>query len=146
MCMPRTCIRDATFCFIVYKTIIIYSQFFNCAEVTIQAENKMVILPESNDRLNTFAMLTCYIQPQVSNVRWITPDETSALSIQHNGQYIVNQGNIATISGVMKYGSILLIQDISYRNAGIYVCEVMDENDCSDFPKFATVELVLKSE
>ena len=118
----------------------------NYAEVTVQAENKVVTLPESNDRLNSVAMLACYIQPQVTNVRWITPDETSALSIHHNGQYIVTQGTIATISGVIKYGTILVIQDISYRNAGVYVCEAMDEDDCSDFPKFATVELILKSE
>lgn len=90
-------------------------------------------------------MLTCFIQPQVRNVRWITPDETSVLSIHHNGQYIVSLGSIDTLSS-RRYGSIIIIQDVSYRNAGVYVCEVMHEDDCTDYPKFATVELVLKSE
>ena len=117
-------------------------------EVTVTAENEVVTLPDigSNTQLHSFASLVCFIQPQVTNVRWITPDETNALSIQRSGQYIVSQGFLATISNEMKFGSVLIVQDLSYRNAGVYVCEAMDEEDCSDFPKFSTVELVLKSE
>lgn len=111
----------------------------------VQAEHKVLVLPEPGNQLYTFASLACYVEPQVTNVRWITPDETNALSIQRSGQYIVSQGDIATISGELKYGSILIIQNISYKNAGIYVCEAMDEENCSDFPKFSTVELVLRS-
>ena len=93
----------------------------------------------------TSASLVCFIQPQGSNTRWITPDETNVLSSQSDGQYFVSQGDVGVFSGEDRYGSVLLIEDVSYKNAGIYVCEAMDEENCSDFPKFATVELVLKS-
>ena len=111
----------------------------------VQAEHTVVVLPEAGKQLYPFAPLACYVQPQVSNVRWITSDGTNVLSIQRSGQYFVSQGDIATISGEMKYGSILLIQNVSYKNAGVYVCEAMDEENCSDFPKFSIVQLVLKS-
>ena len=112
----------------------------------VQAENKVVVLPEAGSQLYTYASLVCYIQPQVGNVRWITPDETNVLSIQPSGQYFITQGDVATISGENKYASILIIEDVSYKNAGFYLCEAMDEDDCSDFPKFAIIELVLKRE
>lgn len=111
----------------------------------MQAENKVIVLPQEGLQPHNIAILTCFIQPQVSNARWITPDDTNVLSIQRDGQYFVSNGYIGMFSGESRYGSILIIQDVSYKNAGTYVCEAMDEDNCSDFPKFATVELVLKS-
>ena len=115
-------------------------------EVTVAAEKKVIVLPDTGGaQLNTFAALVCYIQPEALNVRWITPDETNVLHSQ-SGQYTANQGSLGTLSGDLKYGSLLLIHDISYKNAGVYVCEAMEEENCSDFPEFATIELVLRSE
>ena len=117
------------------------------AETTVVAETKLIVLPGPNDdTIQNHASLTCFITPEGSNTRWITPDEVSVLSIQHHEQYAITQGDIAIISGEMIYGSILIIRDISYKNEGIYVCEVLTEEDCSDFPKFAIIHLVLKSE
>lgn len=115
------------------------------AETTVVAENKLVVLP-GDDSILSHASLTCFITPEGSNSRWITPDGASVLSIQHHEHYALTQGSIATISGEMIYGSILIIRDISYKNEGIYVCEVLAEEDCSDFPQFAIIHLVLKSE
>lgn len=122
------------------KFIIIVIVF---SEPTVQAENKVVVL--DGVQLYTSASLACFIQPEGSSTRWITPDETNVLSFQSDGQYFVSEGVVGVPSGENRYGSVLVIQDVSYKNAGIYVCEAMDEENCSDFPKFATVELILKS-
>ena len=118
-----------------------------CSESTVQAEDKVVTLPAaSSDTLPTHAGLACFITPDGSSSRWITPDGVSVLMIRRQEHYIVSEGSLAIITGEMVYGSILIVQDLSYKNAGLYLCEALDEEDCSDFPKFATVELVLKSE
>lgn len=113
------------------------------AESTVEAEDKVVVL--DGVQLYTSASLVCFIQPEGSNTRWITPDETNVLPIQGDGQYFISQGDVGVSSGENRYGSVLVIRDVSYKNAGTYLCEAMDEENCSDFPKFATVELVLKS-
>ena len=111
----------------------------------MQAEREVVVLPASGNQLITFATLVCYITPEEVSipVRWIAPD---GVSIEGpSAQYITNIGSLGSIDGSPKFGSLLIIRDISYRNAGTYLCEVMDEGSCSEFPKFAMVELVLRS-
>lgn len=110
----------------------------------MEAENKVVVLPSAENELDKFASLACFIRPEQPDsdvpVRWITPDEINVA--QSNGQYLSNTG----LLGDDEYGSFLLVRDVSYKNAGIYVCEVMETLDCTDFPQFATIELVLRCE
>ena len=111
----------------------------------MEAEHRVIELP-SSDTLAPFTLtnIACFISPQPHNVRWITPDGTNVLT--QTGQYTVSHGEIGLPTGEERYGSLLLVQDLSYENAGVYVCEAMMDNDCLSFPKFATIQLILKSE
>lgn len=103
------------------------------------------MLPASGNQVNTFATLVCFITPEEVSipVRWIAPD---GIGIERSSaKYITNIGSLGSIDGSSKFGSLLIIRNISYKNAGTYLCEVMDERNCSEFPKFAMVELVLRS-
>lgn len=113
-------------------------------ELTVEAEHRVIVLPPPHtSELKAIANIACFISPSPHNVRWITPNGTNVLT--HTGQYTVSHGDLGLPSGDEKYGSVLIIQDISYENAGVYVCEATSEDNCSGFPEFATVELILKS-
>ena len=111
----------------------------------MEAEYEIVSLPMNGNQLNTYASLVCIITPHQVNipVRWITPDEISV--DRSTNQYSLSTGSLGSVGGGSDYGSILIIRDISYQHAGLYWCEVMDTANCSEFPKFASVRLVLHS-
>ena len=114
-------------------------------ELTVEAEHKVIVLPAPHTtEPYTVTNIACFISPTTYNARWITPNGTNVFT--HAGKYTVSHGQIGLATGEMKFGSLLIIQDLSYENAGVYVCEAMMEEDCSSFPEFATIELVLKSE
>ena len=110
----------------------------------MEAEHRVIELPPPHTSVpNTIINIACFISQTPHNVRWIAPDGTNVLT--QAGQYTVSHGEIGLATGEMRYGSLLIVQDLSYQNAGVYVCEAMMQDDCSSFPKLATVELVLKS-
>ena len=104
----------------------------------------MIVLPAPHtSEPYTITNIACFISQTPHNVRWITPNGTDVLT--QAGQYTVSNGGIGLATGEMRYGSVLIIQDMSYENAGVYVCEAMMEDNCSSFPEFATIQLILKS-
>ena len=110
----------------------------------MEAEHQMIVLPAPHtSEPYTITNIACFISQTPHNVRWITPNGTHVLT--QAGQYTVSNGGIGLATGEMRYGSVLIIQDMSYENAGVYVCEAMMEDNCSSFPEFATIQLILKS-
>ena len=110
----------------------------------MEAEHQLIELPPAHTSTPyTITNIACFISPSPHNVRWITPDGTNVLT--QAGQYTVSHGEIGLATGEMRYGSLLIVQDMSYKNAGVYVCEAMMEGDCLSFPVFATIQLVLNS-
>ena len=99
----------------------------------------MVIEPGSS--LNIFVTLICHATPDNATIaiRWTLPNGTMVTE-GTTERFFVDQG-----SGVQmdRINVIVLIDQPSYRDAGVYTCEVMDLT-ISDAPWIpATVELQL---
>ena len=116
---------------------------------SIQPEVPVRILPEDT-RLNTFIFLVCNPEPNsqltVSNYisRWTIPSgETFTFWVSNPPgfeRYRVVQG---PSDGVQQ--TILLLENLSYQDAGNYTCEVRSSSGSAQSPWFsASVELQLE--
>ena len=116
---------------------------------SIQPEVPVRILPEDT-RLNTFIFLVCNPEPNsqltVSNYisRWTIPSgETFTFWVSNPPgfeRYRVVQG---PSDGVQQ--TILLLENLSYQDAGNYTCEVRSSSASAQSPWFsASVELQLE--
>ena len=114
----------------------------NCcshSELTLQPEAQVKTLPEDVGQLNSFTFLLCNILPANASVisRWILPN--GDVISDRAGRFITAQGDTPT-----GFSSLLVIQELSYRDAGYYTCEVVPTDECScSFPPSATTEVQL---
>ena len=113
--------------------------YFHLTEVVV-ADQEVVTLPVSSF-LDVFATLICVITPSNLTIasRWNLPNG-NIVTEDTTGRFIVYQG-----PGGGRLDVLLLIDQLSYQDAGVYTCEVMDLDptipDASWIP--ATVELQL---
>lgn len=115
--------------------------FSHCSsgELTLQPEAQVKTLPEDVGQLNSFTFLLCNILPANASVisRWILPN--GDVISDRAGRFITAQGDTPT-----GFSSLLVIQELSYRDAGYYTCEVVPTDECScSFPPSATTEVQL---
>lgn len=118
-------------------------------DLQVYSSPTVKILPDYDGRLNSFTFLTCIIEPRnVSvDVRWLLPsgDFVSSKSTNRTGRLRVNEGELALSEGSM-FGSVLVIKNVSYRDSGLYTCEVREVNgeQCGcegQWPAVTSVEL-----
>ena len=107
------------------------------AELSIVPGISPVVIPRFNALLAPDTFLTCVVTPSINSLitRWRLPNGV-VINFGDGGDFIVSQGTQNTI---------LLIQNITYKDAGNYTCEVRNMSD-SMIPIVwyrATVELQL---
>ena len=116
------------------------------AELSVQAENEVQIQPAyEGEPINPFAILDCNIQPANASVRtrWILPD--GRILQNSNERFRMAIGGAET-----GLSFLLVVQHLSYKDAGLYTCEVMERRvsvsscNCDGFPLSSTVELFLQ--
>ena len=122
---------------------------------SIQPEVPVIILPEDT-RLNTFTFLLCNPEPnsQLTEVdyisRWTIPSGETFTNLVANPpgfeQYRVVQGPADGRQGVQrKESTVLILENLSYQDAGNYTCEVRSSSASAQSPWFsASVELQLE--
>ena len=101
-------------------------------EITIVPIRETVTLPDQN-MLMFSEILTCALSPlslSPSNYtsRWTTPGPmsttlTSIEQVSMDDSYIVNNGRITLQNGSNIPITLLVIQRLSYQDAGEYICE-----------------------
>ena len=113
--------------------------YFHLTEVVV-AVQEVVIEPGSS--VNTFTPLFCEVTPDnvTIAIRWNLPNG-NIVTEGTTGRFFVEQG----LGGLGRLNVLLLISQLSYQDAGVYTCEVMDlDPTIPDAPWIpATVELKL---
>ena len=112
------------------------------------AETELKIEPLDSREPTSFVVITCHVELTNSTVptRWILP--SGQIIDSSFGRYSVGQG--ANENGV--WSTLLAVQNVSYRDAGHYTCEVVPSSvlrsqcECVDFPFSATTELLLQGQ
>lgn len=81
-------------------------------------------MPNEFGELNTFAVLKCIIEPSNSSVisRWRVSNGTIITNRNPKERLAIDQGRIAGVN-VEELGTILVVRNVSYRDAGFYICE-----------------------
>ncbi len=111
------------------------------------------VLPDYDGRLNSFTFLTCIIEPKNATVdsRWLLPsgEIVSSRNASRTDRLAVNEGEIALSQGSL-FGTVLVIERVSYKDNGMYTCEVreINEEQCEcegEWPAAASAELQLQS-
>ena len=95
---------------------------------------------------SSFVVIVCNVEPINATVptRWVMPH--GEIISQSYGRYRIGQG----VNGNGVWSTILAVQNVSYRDAGHYTCEVVPSSisrsqcECVDFPFSATTELQLQ--
>ncbi len=122
------------------------------AELQVYTNPTLKILPDYDGRLNSFTFLTCIIEPKNASVvsRWLLPsgDIVSSRNASLSGRLVVNEGMLALSEGTV-FGTVLVIQRVSYRDSGVYTCEVreVDGEQCEcdgEWPAVTSAELQLQ--
>lgn len=115
-------------------------------EISLRPESAVKVLPGDDSQLNSFTFIICAIEPVNISVdtRWVLPSG-KIISRAQEGRFLVSRGEAALRNGETSLSSLLLIQNLSYHDAGIYTCEVRSTSMCEqDWPTSATVELQLQ--
>ena len=97
---------------------------------------------QSSSSVSSFAILICDIRPANASItsRWITPHGRIISEETESDRYTLTDGR--TFTGL---GTILAIHRISYKDAGVYTCEVVSRGaTCRRFPVSSSVQLVLQ--
>ena len=118
----------------------LYCSSFLPIEV-VEAEQEVVIEPGTS--LNIFTSLNCLVTPEnlTIAIRWILPGG-DIVTEDTTGRFFVSQGPGGNTGG---RNVLLLIDQLSYQDDGVYTCEVMDlDPTIPDAPWIpATVQLQL---
>ena len=110
-------------------------------DLVLVTESEVVIEPSSNDVPPPFTVLKCFVTPNNATIaiRWTLPNGTM-IPQGTTDRLFVDQGSGRTMDRI---NVVLIISQLSYQDAGVYTCEVMDLTipDAPWIP--ATVELQL---
>ena len=122
--------------------------FLYTEEISIFPNRSPVILPDLS--LTSSIDLACVLTPttlilQGYRARWITP--AGEIIVSTNSRYGTYTGGILDTQQIPRPSTLLLIQKLSYQDAGLYICEGQRANtsDASVWVS-ATVELRLNCE
>ena len=117
-------------------------------------QTPLKVLPDFDGRLNSFAFLSCIIEPKNATVdtRWLLPsgEFVTAKNASLTGRLKVKEGEIARSNGNV-LGTVLFIQNVSYKDGGLYTCEVreVDGERCeceNEWPAVTSTELQFQGE
>ena len=77
--------------------------------------------------LSQSTFLTCGVQPPEANytTRWITPNGDVVTPEDGNPRFTLLQGAVEIDRRVIN-GTALIIENLSYQDDGIYICEAQD--------------------
>ena len=110
------------------------------------AETPLKVEPSESRWPSSFVVLGCTVELVNATVptRWVLPH--GQIINESFGRYRMGQGR--NENGV--WSTLLAVQNVSYRDAGFYTCEVVPRSvsrsqcECVDFPFSATTKLQLK--
>ena len=102
--------------------------YFSLAELTLVPDKSPLVMPSFGVNLAPDTFLTCAVTPPFNlSARWTLPN---GIVIEFGDgskpRYIVGQG---IIMNNISLDTILLIQNITYEDAGTYTCEARNTSD-----------------
>ena len=99
------------------------------AELTIEPDRPFLVIPSFNANLTPVTFLLCVVTPALNSLtRWILPNGTIInFGDDSNLRIFASQGFNSMNSTALN--TILLIQNISYEDAGTYTCEARNMSD-----------------
>ena len=115
----------------------------------VKAQTTVKVLPDDDGDINSNTFLACFITPfrnETDNLTtwWILPGG-STLGATNNTirRFAVTQGSISLDKGQTVYGTVLLVLNVSYADAGLYQCVVTTKESTASLAS-TTMELQLR--
>lgn len=116
------------------------------AELKVYAETELKLEPGVDRQLSSFVVIICNVESANATVptRWVLPH--GQIISRSIGRYQIGQGY--SENGL--WSTLLALQNVSYKDAGYYTCEVVPSGvprsqcECVDFPFSATTKLQLE--
>ena len=118
----------------------------NTAGTSVTTEQSLFVLPDEDGDINTAIFLNCTVDPAPSltfftPIGWILPSgtEVRAFSFEPVNRIAVISSPIFEEDGSIKLQFNLLITQLSYSDAGTYLCQYEENGETLS----ASVDLVL---
>ena len=121
-------------------------------DLLVHTQPALKVLPDYDGRLNSFTFLSCIIEPRNATVesRWLLPNGqiVTVRNASLTKHLKVAEGEIGTLEGGSAFGSVLIVRQVSYEDAGVYTCEVKDliDCECEVWPAVSSAELQFQGE
>ena len=113
------------------------------AEPSLQPVAATKVLPDDDIGLNHFTILMCMFEPpsEIVEARWVLPNGDILDENTESERFVVDtdEGRNAT-----RLETMLMINKLSYRDAGVYTCEAKHSTEPESQWLSATIELELK--
>ena len=117
------------------------------------SKDSIEILPKPRTSLQPlifleFPLLPSSLQPENFTSSWTLPSgKTVSLESQSTDTRILAQEGLTSVNATQLFqAAFLLIQGLSYKDAGIYTCRVQDNTNPGSPPIEGTIELRLNCE